>query len=1517
MSKDHGKQSSSSSSSSSLSAAAGRKKSDHSALKHLIVGNRRKTKHSRQQHKKESKGISATTNLMPTNHDDNIQDSLVKSTHDTADGVLAASTATHDSQDKGNSSMSNHSNEKKRRVHKAKSSTAAAEAKGKTEKTEKAQRRVSHCDETPAKNGLCHEKNVTATTVGDECGGTCSQAVRSHQEIERLRDCMDQLRQDFQSEQDTKTALHQQIAALRKQVEMEEHSKTNRVQAKLKDMDTIHQQNVENNQLRETIHQLKKQHQNDQEALRLQAQDMEGLRKQVKGDEETIYELYDKIEQLHKQQKNDKETIQSLEKEIDLRKKEGQKDRKRWQASIQSINQLEANCVELEARRNEFVHYITQISSLTNNLDATRERQDFRPLPSVASTSLDQWKLFHEPSVLFQDDSDTVVHRPVGSVASAGSSTTQRNNAGNKSNINHESSSAAHLNQNDDNDSDDDYVDPQNISLAPTQTELLKHDQSVEDVDMMQQDNLPTSTPRSDASGPNKTVPKAATSDEKSALATPAVEEEGVMASTESQPTTTKTDTTLVTTTPDPISSQSMETDNLPEAVSAKNDSKPGAPHDSVEANALEDDKEKLSPSKFTQVLDPTYADVMQCDGGDDDETQFPSEFPRGATGRKSSTTPGELLEETLSNTAEISHEHKERDSSTPEATSAKVYSTNTSTMDADQAKPVEACEHQAMEMNEAATQRDRCEDASRKKESTVCDNKSEPKESGKAALSPTANASARSKDLSPSDEPKRATALSADDDSVLWDDDEAGSKSSKTSHQTTLSNWQKPTAGKPKESTEAGWMTTRKPAVPTKKQTSLASFVTPKEKSRSSGRSKKKQQNGSTSFSSSFTKSVAKKRKKTNSPVNLKSDPQEQKRSRLSVSTSFVENITDSEDLINVRPNRVSLSASKAPVPSRLLDTPNHKDLELDSKSYENDDGEVSSDSRGNAERILEPSLGQLEDPVKTTSNQEASKTKTVYSTAVIDKDDDDESQASEMQFNSPPDLGADVAATQSPKHLEIKEVLVRHDSLPTETQLTSHENFGGRLNSPAAKHSTRVSDMNLSQGSETQWDNSSPIIDNKHAPTNTATPKQHKEKEIQISEGSETQCKKLDSTTDAGPSGKTAAPTKALETQLSEGSETQWEKPQSAVIEPGLNGGIMQKNDLPLSQGSETQWEKPETFVEQNDTVERFSLPKGQPAHREAQSQVRFVLPNDTDDSNFCDSSKARATRSGGTINTSPYMNADTQGSETQYEGSALLDTCAIENPKDASAAAAESEGVKSVDKAKKGEGESAKKTKTINAVYSGSWISNQHARNFVDEMDNGRRRSTGKENIHDADFMEQAPQNWKPTYARPSYVEPKRRKTNCNDCRSCAKCRDYYRVLERQGIDTEDPAFQQQNAVKNSRHTIYTPGISSQETPPQFWELSFIDSQEKRAEEALKMAEEEEDNDNTEMAEFEAESFIDSQQKREKEAPKTNEEEEEDNDNSEMVEFEAEEVAASLALLEGSQNDNTRMMETETQI
>ena len=1466
MSKDHRKQSSSSTS--------GRKKSGHSALNHLIVGNRRKTKHSRQvQHKKEikdaSKGISATANLMPT-HVDNIQDSLVKATNDD-DTVVepAASTATQNNQDKG-IDMSSHSNEKKGRVHKAKSSTAAA-AVSKKETTEKAQRRVSHCDETPAKKDASHQKNVEASmdvvATSDECGGTCSQAVRSQQEIERLRDCMNQLRQDLQSELDTKTALHQQIAVLREQVKMEEKSKQNRFEARVKDMDTIHQQNVENNGLNETINQLKKQQQNDKDTIRLQNQAIEKLKKQAKSDEAIINELHENIDQLHKQQNNDKERIDNLNLEIDQRKKQGKQDRKRWQDSIQSINQLEANCTELETRRNEFVHYITQISSLTNNLDATRERQDFRPLPSTASTYSEQWKLFHEPSI-FHDDCDTVgaSHRLVASVASTKPSTAS-NNAGNSATINNESSSAVHFkHEGDSSDMDDDYADTQNVSLAPTQTEPLKHDQLHEDVGMIQQNYLRASMPKdiSDAPGPKHKLPKVAISDEQSSLATPLNADEDAIASPECHSIIAET-APGVATTPEPSRSQAMETEKNLEETSTK-DSTLSIPHGIVKPNALGDDEDVLSPTKSTQVV-PSDADDIQGEGGDNDETQLPSEYPIGAMDSKNSTTPEDLPEETLCHTSEIDHNQKEQDSIESEEASVKQSSTKMSIIDTDQEKPAETCEQRIiMEMSESTTPSDRCEVASQKEESTAGDNVNKPKEVGSAALSPTTNVSDRSNSLSPKDKSKKTTLLPAEDDSVLWDDDEAGSKSSKTSHQTTLSNWQKPTTAIPKESkesTEGGWMTTRKPTAPTKKQTLLASFVTPKEKSRVSGRSKKKQQKGSTSFSSSFTKSAAKKRKNSMSPTNINSDAQEQKRSRLSMSSNFDDNITDSQDSFNAPPNRVSLSASKAPVPSRFLDTPNHRDLELDSKSNKSDDGNLSSVFQTKAKRKVGHSQGMHEDPVTTASYQEPSYLKPVQSSAAVDKDGDDESQASETRVNLHPNLGLEFAATQAPKNLGIKEVLVRHDSLPAETQLTTHGDFDGVLNSPATKHRTQGSEMNLSQGSETQWDMSSPIIDNTHTAVNTTT-QQHKEKENQISEGSATQWKTLDSTGDDGRSDK-VVPTKPLETQLSEGSETQWEKPQSTVSNLGLKGSMMQKNDELLSQGSETQWEKPESFVAQNDTDESFSVAKAQPARREAQSQVRFALPNDKDDSELVDSSKSRASRVGEvgeSLNTSPSMNADTQGSETQYDDSALLDANTAINLKDTAGAAADSENLNPAGKAKKGEGESAQKTKMKKAFYNGTWISNTHDRNFVDEMDNGRRRSAGKENNnYDADFMEQAPHHGKQNYARPSYVEPKRRKTNCNDCRSCAKCRDYYRVLERQGIDTDDPAFLQQNAVKNSRHTIYTPGISSQETPADFWELSFIDSQKKRAEKALQEVYEEEDNDNGGVADFEAEDVADS--------------------------------------------------------
>ena len=115
---------------------------------------------------------------------------------------------------------------------------------------------------------------------------------------------------------------------------------------------------------------------------------------------------------------------------------------------------------------------------------------------------------------------------------------------------------------------------------------------------------------------------------------------------------------------------------------------------------------------------------------------------------------------------------------------------------------------------------------------------------------------------------------------------------------------------------------------------------------------------------------------------------------------------------------------------------------------------------------------------------------------------------------------------------------------------------------------------------------------------------------------------------------------------------------------------------------------------------------------------------------------------------------------------------------------------------------------------------------------------------------DFMETT--RARNSSSRPSYSEARRPKTNCNDCRSCAKCKEYYRVLERHAIDINDSAFMQQNAVKNSRHTKYTPGISSQDTPADFWECSFIDSQERRRE-ALQMLNE---NNADDVAEMEAE-------------------------------------------------------------
>ncbi|CAB9506748.1 expressed unknown protein [Seminavis robusta] len=114
----------------------------------------------------------------------------------------------------------------------------------------------------------------------------------------------------------------------------------------------------------------------------------------------------------------------------------------------------------------------------------------------------------------------------------------------------------------------------------------------------------------------------------------------------------------------------------------------------------------------------------------------------------------------------------------------------------------------------------------------------------------------------------------------------------------------------------------------------------------------------------------------------------------------------------------------------------------------------------------------------------------------------------------------------------------------------------------------------------------------------------------------------------------------------------------------------------------------------------------------------------------------------------------------------------------------------------------------------------------------------RAPGKEN--DNEWMEdsgpQSPQS--PNYA---YIDPRRSRKHVQACdrRDCPECKAFYDVVTRQfarqGMVHDDFQMARQDRVQHSRHTKWTKGITEQNTPDGFWEMSFKDSLDRKAEEA----------------------------------------------------------------------------------
>jgi len=714
-----------------------------------------------------------------------------------------------------------------------------------------------------------------------------------------------------------------------------------------------------------------------------------------------------------------------------------------------------------------------------------------------------------------------------------------------------------------------------------------------------------------------------------------------------------------------------------------------------------------------------------------------------------------------------------------------------------------------------------------------------------------------------------------AEQECLLWDDEGDITTRSK-SRQTKLTCFKTKESPssikiskscKPVKKNEPEWLDTRKPQ-PTKKQTFMACFMTPKETKKNSKEN-----------ASSRTEQInQKKRKRSDSPetttVPIKKSNQNSKQSRFGPATLNDSSFEDSQESIlqassAKRANRVSLSATKASKPETFHKTPPNKtrssspapsllslpksstSLTKEEKKSKSNIANVVSDTPLEASKVGADSSSKP--PIKTT--RPANK-------KIMDKSAHaanqkplqlfvkpvSETHTNENRFTAPPEATHRLVAPSSQsKHPSIDEIVACPYSTQMETQLTTRSGhfFGGNTDS-LSDRMLRVAQPRLSLGSEFQPETPSPPTATKPAAkVPTLTQPQCLEKETELSKSSEMHLEPTSRSQreSAAASSTSTQQTPEKATQLSEGSETQWEKTQTekvVTLSPKeVNKASFQKPSLSyesappgsaFSQESSTQWDNPDSLLEKRSAPRRFSLAdaeqsydqKGSSAPRGVQSQVRLALAEDTPEIRTAFGVSFRATTR--MTQETPQV-ADTQGSETQYEGSANLlasanQTAAVpsnDSKSKASRSITDRANKIVIDKPKKKEKQS----------YEGPWIDCNRDRKFVDEMDQGFEKD---------DFMDNH-NNPAPAYGRASYVEARRRKTDCNDCRDCVKCRDYYRALERQGISVNDPDFFQKNAVKNSRHTKYTPGISSQDTPPDFWECSFIDEIQERRRQDLK--------------------------------------------------------------------------------
>lgn len=243
--------------------------------------------------------------------------------------------------------------------------------------------------------------------------------------------------------------------------------------------------------------------------------------------------------------------------------------------------------------------------------------------------------------------------------------------------------------------------------------------------------------------------------------------------------------------------------------------------------------------------------------------------------------------------------------------------------------------------------------------------------------------------------------------------------------------------------------------------------------------------------------------------------------------------------------------------------------------------------------------------------------------------------------------------------------------------------------------------------------------------------------------------------------------------------------------------------------------------------------------------------------------------------------WQNADTQESEMQWNPSQpsgkpsprLPDTQATETTQCDTRTLAKpskrndfNEFYAKATKCKDSPATTSKKRK-LPKVLGRGWLSNRQSRLFDQEFDAAagvksapkhtqRRtrarshhnipvRSKSSEDKANGNMTEAPERGHKMSAPEFAHIQGRggKRARHCGDCdkRDCVQCRNFYKALRTQGIDLAKKSKSvSTSGLEHSRHTKWSTAAKP-DTPPQFWEMSFADSQRKQQEvEALADAE-----------------------------------------------------------------------------